>query len=127
MIIGIGIDIADQVRIREGINDFKDRFTQRLFTAEEIISCQKYRDPTEHYAGKFAVKEALMKAIGAGLKQHVTFQEIEVLNHDSGAPYITLYGTAKQIAEQLGVTQTHVSLSHSVGIAAAVVILERLS
>ncbi|EIJ42229.1 holo-(acyl-carrier-protein) synthase [Beggiatoa alba B18LD] len=127
MIIGIGIDIADQTRIRHGITKFSTRFLQRIFTPEEIASCQKYRDPTEHYAGKFAVKEALMKAIGAGLRQHVTFRDIEVLNAESGAPYITLYGIAKQIAEQRGVTHSHVSLSHSANIATAVVVLERLT
>jgi holo-[acyl-carrier protein] synthase len=126
MIIGIGIDIADQIRIREGINKYGERFVQRLFTAQEITQCTRYRFPYEHYAGKFAVKEAFMKAIGTGLTQQVTFRDIEVLNRDSGAPYVVTYGRAAEIVEQLGVTQIHVSLSHAANIAAAVVVLEKL-
>jgi len=90
MIIGLGIDIADQIRIHDGIKKHGDKFLQRIFTAPEIASCQPYRYPVEHYAGKFAVKEAFMKAIGTGLTQNVTFKDIEVLNRDSGAPYVTI-------------------------------------
>jgi len=124
MIIGLGIDIADQIRIHDGIKKYGDKFLQRIFTAQEIASCQRYQYPVEHYAGKFAVKEAFMKAIGTGLTQNVTFKDIEVLNRDSGAPYVTIYGAAAEIASGLGVSNVHVSLSHSAEIAAAVVVLE---
>jgi holo-[acyl-carrier protein] synthase len=124
MIIGLGIDIVDQIRIRKGIEKHGDNFTNRLFTIKEITYCQKYSDPIEHYAGKFAVKEAFMKAIGTGLSQQVTFKDIEVLNKDSGAPYIITHGKTEQIVKQLTATKVHVSLSHVTEIAAAVVILE---
>lgn len=126
MVIGIGIDIADQLRIRDGINKYGGKFVQRLFTAKEITQCTRYRFPYERYAGKFAVKEAFMKAIGTGITQQVTFTDIEVLNRDSGAPFVVTFGKAAEIVEQLGVTQIHVSLSHAANIAAAVVVLEKL-
>jgi holo-[acyl-carrier protein] synthase len=124
MIIGLGIDIVDQIRIRKGIEKHGESFINRLFTSKEIAYCQRYRDSTERYAGKFAVKEAFMKAIGTGLSQQVTFKDIEVLNKDSGAPYIITHGKTEQIVKQLNATKVHVSLSHVTEIAAAVVILE---
>lgn len=125
MIIGLGIDIADQARIREGIARHAERFLQRLFTPQEIAYCQRYRDPTEHYAGRFAVKEAFMKAIGRTQQSPVFFLDIEVLNHDSGAPYIVPHGVAAALCQQKGVQHIHVTLSHSADIAAAVVVLEK--
>ena len=125
MIIGLGIDIADQIRIKDGLEKHKERFLTKLFTPAEIAICDQYRYQVEHYAGKFAVKEAFMKAISSGHKQGVHFLDIEVLNHESGAPYIIAHGKAKQIADTLGVLHTHVTLSHSADIAAAVVVLEK--
>ena len=126
MIIGLGIDVIEPIRIHNGINKYGKRFLQRLFTEPEIAICQRYHHPAQHYAGKFAVKEAFMKAIGTGLTQNVTFKDIEVLNRDSGAPYIITQGTAAKIVTQLEVTHIHVSLSHVKTVAMAVVILERL-
>lgn len=127
MIIGIGIDISEQERIRASIAQFGQQFVEKLFTTQEIAYCERYRDPTEHYAGKFAVKEAFMKAIGTGRRQQVTFKDIEVLNQSSGAPQIVLHGSTQTLTDVLGVTQIHVSVSHSANIAVAVVILEALS
>ena len=127
MIIGLGIDIIEPTRIHNGIDKYGERFLQRLFTEPEIAICQRYHQPAEHYAGKFAVKEAFMKAIGTGLTQNVTFKDIEVLNRDSGAPYIVTQGTVAKIAAQLEVTHIHVSLSHVKTVAVAVVILEKLT
>jgi holo-[acyl-carrier protein] synthase len=124
MIIGLGIDIADQRRIEESIAQFGESFLQRILTEPEIASCARYRFPIEHYAGKFAVKEALMKAMGTGLKQ-VSFQEITVLNHETGAPYIVTTGKAEEILKTLGATQLHVSISHDAHLAVAVVVVEK--
>jgi holo-[acyl-carrier protein] synthase len=126
MIIGLGIDITDQKRIEESIAQFGDSFLQRILTETEIAACARYRFPVEHYAGKFAVKEAFMKAIGTGLKQ-VTFHEIEVLNRESGAPYLVTSGKAQQFLKALEVTQVHVSISHDAHLAVAVVVVEKLT
>ncbi len=123
MIMGIGIDITEQKRILQAIDKYGNRFLQRVFTPAEILLCEQR--PIAHYTGKFAAKEAFMKAIGAGFRQHVYFRDIEILNRASGAPYINTYGAAQQIFTQLAVTTIHLTLSHSAGIAVAAVILEK--
>ncbi len=126
MIIGIGIDLTDQLRIQQSLDQYGDKFLQHVFTTQEIAICQRYRiSAVEHYAGKFAVKEAFMKALGTGVSQQVTFKDIEVLNRDSGAPYLMTYGKTLEMVEALGVTQIHLTLSHTANLAVAVVILEK--
>lgn len=124
MIVGLGIDITDQKRIAASIEQFGESFLTRILTDKEMAACARYRFPVEHYAGKFAVKEAFMKALGTGLKQ-VTFQEIEVLNRESGAPYIVTSGKAQQLLKDFGTTRVHVSISHDADLAVAVVVIER--
>lgn len=124
LLIGIGIDIADQNRFKESFDTYGDNFLRQILTEQEIQACARYRFPVEHYVGKFSVKEAFMKAVGTGLRE-ITFQEIEVLNRESGAPYILTSGKAKAIVIEKGVTQIHVSLSHDGNLAVAVVILEK--
>jgi len=124
MIIGVGIDITDQQRIKNSIEKFGQRFVEQILTANEIAACSRYRFPVEHYAGKFAVKEAFMKAVSTGLNK-IGLQEIEVLNKESGAPYINVYGKAAEIYKDLAVTNMHVTISHDKDMAVAVVILEK--
>lgn len=126
MIVGIGIDLTEQQRIADGLQRFGERFKQRLFGIDEIALCERYADPSERYAGKFAVKEATMKALGAGFQQKVFFRDIEVLNRSSGAPYLRLHGQAQVYWERLAVQQSHVTVTHSGGLAVAVVVLERM-
>jgi holo-[acyl-carrier protein] synthase len=123
MIIGMGIDIADQTRFQRSLDRQGERIIQRIFTENEIVICQRYRKNVEHFAGKFAVKEAFMKAIGKETAK-IEFKEIEVLNQENGAPYILTHGKAKEAVEKLGITKIHISISHDANIAAAVVILE---
>lgn len=123
MIIGIGVDITEQQRITQSINKYGERFLQRIFTPAEIQLCKQRS--IEHYAGKFAAKEAFMKALGAGFRQHVYFKDIEILNRSTGAPYVNTYGTAQQQFIQLKITTIHLSVSHSAGIAVAMVVLEK--
>ncbi len=124
MIVGMGIDIIELQRIQQGIDKYQSRFTKKLFTDAEIAYCQKYKSPIEHFAGKFAVKEAFMKAIGAGLGQKIYFKDIEVLNHPSGKPYILPQGTATTLLNLLNVTHTHISISHTKALAVGMVVLE---
>lgn len=123
MIVGIGIDIVD-------LADFAGRlqqpgFIRKVFSAAEIELCEQYAAPAEHYAGKFAAKEATMKALGAGIRQGVWFTQIEVLNETSGRPFVRLQGAGARRAEALGAGTIHATLSHTLGLAVAVVILER--
>lgn len=123
MIKGIGIDIADQTRMQASIDQFGSKFIRQILTEAEISSCVRYRFPLEHYTGKFAVKEAFMKAVGTGLRE-IAFHEVEVFNRDSGAPYVVASGKAATLLETLGVTNIQISLSHDAQLAVAVVILE---
>ena len=122
MILGIGIDITDIKEIEESIQS--EAFQRRVFTPAEIKSVERYKNKAEHLAGKFAVKEAFMKAIGAGLRQEVWFTQIEVLNDVSGKPQVKVSGETEKRLGESGAKQIHVSISHSGGLAVAVVILE---
>ncbi|MFC1936342.1 holo-ACP synthase [Chloroflexota bacterium] len=123
MILGIGIDMAEISRF-EGEHASK-AFLHKVFTPDEIEECLAEKNPAEKLAGKFAVKEAFMKAIGAGIQQEVWFTNIEVLHENSRQPQVNALKKAKQYFDQLGVNQIHVSLSYSSTMAAAVVVLEK--
>jgi len=122
MIIGIGMDITEIGKIEEGIRS--EAFQRRVFTPAELEAVQASRNKAERLAGKFAAKEAFMKALGAGLRQEVWFTQIDVLNDESGKPYIEVSGEAARRLETSGASRIHVSISHSGGMAVAMVILE---
>lgn len=122
MILGIGIDSTEIERIAKSTGS--EAFQRKVFTPAELESCGELKNSAECLAGKFAAKEAFMKAVGAGIRQEIWFTQIEVLNDESGKPYITVSGEAERRLQQSGAQQVHVSISHSGGMAVAVVILE---
>src|SRR5271165_7336858 len=113
MIVGTGIDIAEVDRIRQTIARFGRRFTERVFTPEEIRYCESKANKAERYAARFAAKEAGMKAIGTGWRHGVTWKDFEVANLPSGKPILRLHGVAAQIADKLGVKNVALSLTHT--------------
>lgn len=123
MILSIGIDIVDIHEMEHSLQE--TGFQQKVFTSAELDAVRQYRSRTEHLAGKFAAKEAFMKAIGAGIRQEVWFTQIEVLTDEAGKPYIRTSGEAEKRWQASEATQVHLSISHSAGVAVAVVILER--
>ena len=123
MIVGSGIDLASVEKIAESVKS--EAFQRRVFSPAEIKSCDALANSAERYAGKFAAKEAFMKAIGKGIRQEVWFTQIEVLNHESGEPYIEVNGKAEKIFLALGAIKIHLSISHTDGMAVAMVILEQ--
>lgn len=125
MIIGIGIDLSSQQRIRHSIAQLGDKFLQRILTPAELVQCQAIQDVIPRYAGRFAAKEAFMKAIAIS-NAKVGFHEIEIFNRETGAPYIVTSQRATDILAQLMVNQVHISISHDADVALAVVILEKL-
>ncbi len=122
MIIGIGIDIVEIKRIQEAAERFGSRFIQRIFTRGEIAYCESRLNRFQHYAVRFAAKEALLKALGSGLRDGFAWGDIEVINDKLGKPGISGAGKMKQI---LLSSQVHVSLTHTETVGAAVVILEK--
>lgn len=124
MILGIGTDIIEVGRIARLLSQQK-RFKERIFTRREIEYCDHKANNAQNYAARFAVKEALLKAIGTGWREGVAFQEIEVKNNRKGKPELVLSGAVKKVTEAMGVTNIQVSISHLKDLAIGIVILER--
>lgn len=124
MILGIGVDLCKVERLAGLRQRYGARFLDRVFSPVEQARCGDGPACDERYAARFAAKEAVMKALGTGWGQGVTFADIEVRTEDSGRPVVTLNGGAACLAEKKGVTQIHVSLSHERDNAIAFVILE---
>src|SRR5262245_41212495 len=122
MIIGTGIDVVENGRIRESIARFGDRFLSRIYTAGEMEYCKKCANPEIHFAARFAAKEAAFKALGTGWARGVKWKDVEVKRLQSGKPELHLYGEALAIANSLGAVRFFVSLTHDQLISCAVVI-----
>jgi len=124
MILGTGVDLAEVPRIRAAIERHGGRFIERIYTPPEIAYVERKANRFERYAARFAAKEAGMKAIGTGWKRGVTWRDFEVVNLPSGRPTLRLHGVASEIAQQLGVRQIWLSLTHTAELGMAHVILE---
>ncbi|MFZ5518421.1 MAG: holo-ACP synthase [Candidatus Zhuqueibacterota bacterium] len=124
MIFGIGIDIIEVARVEKQIAGDDSGFLKRIFSEKEIGYCELKRNRAQHYAARFAAKEAFFKAIGIGWRNGLAWSEIEILDDDLGKPNIFLHGKAKQFIDENHIKQLHVSLSHLKETAVAVVILE---
>ncbi len=124
MIQGIGIDIVEIERLRKAMKRGKERFMRLVFTNTEIDYCNKKRLKYQHFAVRFAVKEAFMKALGTGWQNGIKWRDIETVNDKLGKPNLNLFGKAKELASEMKVKEIHVSLSHSENYAIAQVILE---
>jgi holo-[acyl-carrier protein] synthase len=124
MILGTGVDLAEVPRIRASIERYGKRFVDRIYTAGEIAYVERKANRFERYAGRFAAKEAGMKAIGTGWRHGVRWQDFEVSNLPSGRPTLRLHGVAAAIAERMGVKTVHLSITHTAELGMAHVILE---
>lgn len=122
MIIGIGSDIVDVARIAHSIEQYGDRFLNRIFTPTEQEYCRRFHGTEAvHFAARFAYKEAFSKAIGTGITQGFQFKECGVKNLPSGQPSADLSGG---MSERYGQFVIHVTLSHTSTMALAVVVIE---
>jgi holo-[acyl-carrier protein] synthase len=125
VIVSIGIDIIEVARIREVLLR-TPRFTERVFTRAEREYCDSRGVvAAQHYAARFAAKEAALKALQTGWRGGISWQDVEVSAHGSGAPYLIFTGEVLTIFKRFGATATHLSLSHTSEHAIAQVILER--
>jgi holo-[acyl-carrier protein] synthase len=123
-ILGTGVDLAEVGRIRDAVERHGERFIKRIYTPGEIAYVERKANKSERYAGRFAAKEAGMKAIGTGWKRGVTWQDFEVINLPTGRPTLQLHGEAAKIAEKMGVRSVWLSITHTAELAMAQVILE---
>ena len=125
MILSIGIDIVEVYRIRQTIAR-TPRFAQRVFTAEERAFCDgKGVAASQSYAGRFAAKEAFLKALKTGWRGRITWQDIEVVSDKHGVPSLRITGEAATILKDRGAVHVHLSISHTADHAVAEVILEK--
>ena len=122
MIIGVGLDIVPISRIAGLLARYGARAEERLFSPDERAYCRARGLPAQHYAARFAAKEALLKALGA--PPGLGWREIEVRAASNGAPELSLSGAAAEAARRRGVVTQHLSLTHAGDVAAAVVVLE---
>ena len=123
MIVGLGSDLLDVARVEQKLQE-DSGFAASLFTPLEIRYCEGKHHPAQHYAARFAAKEALLKALGTGWRDGLSWHEIEIRRDELGRPVIALSGRVEQLAREQRVARVHVSLTHTAAFAAATVILE---
>lgn len=123
MIAGVGIDMIEVQRVSEKMARAAG-FRELVFSEKEIAYCEKKKNSFEHYAARFAAKEAFYKAIGAGWMNGTSFNEIEITNDEKGKPVLSLLGGTAGLITQMGIKHIHVSLTHLKTMASAVVIIE---
>lgn len=126
MIVGVGIDVCELDRVQRIWERHHERFFSRILTPRELEEMPRGATPriVAFLAARFAAKEAASKALGTGFRHGVGFHTLEVRHLPSGKPELFLLGAAKEHALQLGVSTTHISLTHGRDVAAAVVVLE---
>jgi len=112
--LGHGIDIVETARVAKMLEDHDERFLKRCFTEGEQAYCAS--NPVrqaEHYAGRFAAKEAILKVLGTGWSNGIAWTDAEVVREVSGKPTVRLHGRCAEVAADLGITDWHLSISHS--------------
>jgi holo-[acyl-carrier protein] synthase len=111
-IIGIGTDIIECLRIAQMIERHGELFISRVYTPHEIQYCQSRKQATQHFAGRWAAKEAVLKALGTGWRKGISWRDVEIRNEPGGRPTIALRGGARDVVEQLGISEMLISISH---------------
>jgi holo-[acyl-carrier protein] synthase len=124
-ILGIGVDIVEVGRVRKLLDRFGARFLSRVFTEGESRYAMESANPAERLAGRFAVKEAVLKAFGTGKSQGILWRDVETVRGPMGRPVVHLHGQAVRWAKRKGGGTIHVSIAHDGGKAIGFVILER--
>ena len=124
MIVGIGLDMVETARLDRALSMYGTRFEERVYTPAERAACRGRADRVQALAGRFAAKEACLKALGTGWSGGLSFKQVEVKGGAGGRPELRLTGKAAERARELGARTFHVSLTHQPGIAAAMVVLE---
>ncbi len=125
MIVAIGIDIIEVKRVRE-VLERTPRFADRVFTPAEREYCDgRGAVAVQHYAARFAAKEAALKAFQTGWRGGISWQDVEIAARNSGAPFLIFHGLVQELFERSGATAVHLSLSHTSEHAIAEVVLEK--
>jgi holo-[acyl-carrier protein] synthase len=123
-IVGTGIDIVECLRIAQMIERHGELFITRVYTDAEIEYCTARKAATQHYSGRWAAKEAVLKALGTGWRRGISWRDIEIRNDRNGAPTVNLRAGARDVMEKAGIRRLHVSISHCRSFAVAHVVAE---
>lgn len=124
MIVGLGTDVLEVLRMKRELARPGGGFKKKVFTPAETAYCEKMRYPARHFAARFAAKEATFKALGASPRSGLSWQEVEVRRARSGAPRLEFHGEARRLAARRRVRRAFLSLAHTAGWAVASVVLE---
>lgn len=122
MILGIGNDIVEIARIKANLDRYQDRFLNRVFTSHEQDYCLNRKVPALHLAGRFAAKEAVVKALGTGFSQGLTWTDIEIHNESNGKPFVKC---SPKLNEMFNSPLIHISISHCHDYATAMAIITK--
>lgn len=124
MVKGIGVDIVEINRIKKADKRSKDEFIRKIFTYDEISYCKSQKNPYQHFAARFAAKEALLKSFGLGILDGISLKDIEIKNGKNNRPYINLKNKLLLLKKKKNIKNIFVSLSHFNRYAVAFVIIE---
>jgi len=122
MIEGVGVDVVELGRLQEAVGKWGDVFLQKIFTGREIRYARSKKDPLPHIAARFAVKEAVAKALATGWSGGFRWKDVEVENDLSGKPSVILYGRLKEL---LAGSRILISISHSESVVVAFAVIEK--
>ena len=123
-VVGIGVDIVEVERVAKVIAQHGDRFLTRVFTPREVAYCRSRKRKNEHFAARWAAKEAAVKALRAAFEGAVSWRDVEVATADMGEPTLKLRGGAAQLAKKQGIERLHLTISHVTALAVACVVAE---
>jgi holo-[acyl-carrier protein] synthase len=123
MVVGIGVDIVEIERIEKALSNSKS-MARRVFSNAEIEYCTGQKNLFQHFAGRFAAKEAALKALGTGWQKGIRWKDVEVVSGPLGRPALVLHNRALEIFEKSGASNGHVTISHAEKYAVAMVIME---
>ena len=127
MIVGLGMDVIEIGRMEEALGRHGDRFLEHVFTEEETAQAPAGGGRTAYFAGRWAAKEAVAKALGTGIGEGCGWRDVLVRRATAGRPVVHLRGNARRTAAELGVGTMHLTISHSRGLACACAVAERES
>ena len=114
LVLGMGVDLVENERMKETLKRWSRAFSAKVFLPREQVYCEEQAAPWRHYAGRFAVKEAVSKAFGTGIGEHIGWLDVEVLSDPkTGAPSVRLSPKGRQLADRRGVERILVSLAHT--------------
>ena len=122
MIVGVGVDVVEITRMQRAVDDWGEVFLRKIFTRDELAYAHSKKNPTPHIAARFAVKEAVAKALATGWSGGFRWKDVEVENDISGKPTVALYGRVRELLQG---SKVMVSISHSENVVVAFAVIER--